>query len=89
MMINTKPASQLSIWVREEGHVSVVRVSPHVPLACVLFTIFRNGELACRLDHETLQTDVMRTTIVTVAQCKPKNYSKNFKCMKLVSLSSV
>ena len=73
MMINTKPASQLSIWVREEGHVSMVRVSPHAPLACVLFTILRNGELARRLDDEMLQTGVMWTTTVTVAQCKPKN----------------
>lgn len=89
MMINTKHASKLSIWAREESHVSVVRVSPHVPLACVLFTIFRNGEPACRLDDEMLQTGVMWTTTVTVAQCKPKNYSKNFKCIKLVSLSGV
>ena len=89
MTINTKPASKLSIWTREESHVSVVRVSPHVPLTCVLFMISPNGELACRLDDEMLQTGEMWTTIVTVAQCKPKNYSKNFKCMKLVSLSSV
>lgn len=89
MMINTKHASKLSIWAREESHVSVVRVSPHVPLRCVLFMISPNGELACRLDDEMLQTGEMWTTIVTVAQCKPRNYSKNFKCMKLVSLSSV
>ena len=73
MMINTKPASQLSIWVREEGHVNVVRISLHVPLARVLFTISPNRELAHRFDDEMLQTGVMRTTIVTVAMCKPKN----------------
>lgn len=89
MMINTKPASKLSIWAREESHVSVIGVSPHVPLRCVLFMISPNRELACRLDDEMLQTGEMWTTIVTVAQCKPKNYSKNFKCMKLASLSSV
>ena len=73
MMINTKPASQLSIWVREEGHVNVVRISLHVPLARVLFTISPNRELAHRFDDEMPQTGVMRTTIVTVALCKPKN----------------
>lgn len=89
MMINTTPANKFSIWVREARHVSMVRVSPHVPLMRVLFTISLNGELASRLNDEMLQTGVMQTTIVTVAQCKPKNYSKNFKCMKLVSLSGV
>jgi len=89
MMINTKPASKLSIWMREASHVSMVRVSPHLPLTRVLFTVSPFGELAHRLHEEMLQTGVMRTTIVTVAQCKPKNYSKNFKCMKLVSLSGV
>ena len=67
-MINTKPASQLSIWVREEGHVSMVRVSPHVPLVCVLFTIFRNGELACRLSttcRHIQYSDAIHTTEVT------------------------
>ena len=86
-MINTKHASKLSIWAREESHVSVVCVSPHVPLRCVLFMISPNGELACRLDDEMLQTGDMWTTIVTVAQCKPKNYSKNFKFMYEITKS--
>ena len=73
MMINTKPASKLSIWAREEGRVKVVCVSLLMPLVRVLFTISPNRELVHRLDDEMLQTGVTRTTIVTVAQCKPKN----------------
>ena len=88
-MINTKPASQLSIWAREEGHVSVVRVSLHVSLTRVLFTISPNRELARGLDDEMLQTGVMRTPLSLWHSASLKINSKNFNCMKLVSLSGV
>ena len=73
MMINTKPASQLSIWVREEGHVNVVRISLHVPLARVLFTISPNRELAHRFDDEMPQFPMYEI-------------SKPFRCIECFSV---